>query len=292
VSGTLRVTGRSRWFGYAVLAVCLVSGCALFSEPPPREPGATGNTFLPPLQPPDGAVDLQVVFVERPAGDELASQLAWQRLDQLGAVEADQRTILERNGFRVALAGSQPPQSLQTLLGMTTDVSEMGRSDRGVAGRRLSVRSGQLTEIQTTTQPFDCTAIFHPKAPTASARSAEPVRFEQVRGVLRTRVTRLRDGWVLLEFTPEIHHGQGLMRPQATEAGWSMTGSQLVDQRAELKFQVKLNSGEFVVVGRDPALTESAADVFFGYGSRGEKIERLLVIRVAHSGQSESSIWK
>jgi hypothetical protein len=233
---------------------------------------------LKPLRPAADAILLQVVFVERPADDSLVRHLVWQDLDQVGAVPPATRSLLIDHGFRVGLAGAQPPPALQTLLGLTAEVGDPLLDDRLMNVRRLGLRPGQDTELLTHREPFQGTLTYR-----LEGRS-EDVSYRDARCLLRVKPHRLDNGWVRVDFTPEIHHGDARLRHTPTEAGWTLHAGQQADIRQSLKFSVTLNTGELAVIGCEADASGTPASAFFGSTEAGRAVQRLLVVRLQDPG--------
>jgi len=260
------------------IGVTLTVGCALFGPLDAESKVSTQRSVLPPLRPSADAVQLHVAFVDRPADDALASQRIWQELDEVGAVPPAQRAILHDNGLRVAQCGASVPPTVQTLLGLAEEINP---GDAATRNRQLNVLSGQESELLICDQPKSCGVRFLLNG------QDELMEFEQARAVLRVRPVRLQDGWVRLEFTPEIHHGDPHMRHAATGDGWALRGGQKTDIRQPLKFQVTLNTGEMVIIGAAAGSPESLGQQFFHHEAHDRMQQRLIVIRLADSGHSQ-----
>lgn len=268
--------GLTLWTLTAVLG-----GCALFGSAETPLSTGSGRPVLPPLRPAADAVQLQIVFIERPVGDTLASDLIWKDVDTVGALPLQTRTKLLDHGFRIGQAGASPPPALQTLLGMTDEITNLDEGDEvGFRGRRLGIRNGQETEIQTSEIWPERRMVF------LSEQGEEPIDFTQVRCVLRLKPVRQANGWVRIDLTPEIHHGESLMRPTAGDDGWALKGGQKTDVRHALKFSVMLNTGEFAVISGDSTRPETPGASFFERATEnGSRVQRLLILRLADAGQ-------
>src|SRR5205807_6664696 len=139
--------------------------------------------------------------VERPVGDpKLGSQL-WRYVDQVGAVETENRDILRKNGLRVGIVGASPPVALQKMLGLKSDFAyEPGAEQaKQLAGRRCFLVSGGETDIQVSRAYPECAVEL------SRAGRSEPRRFENAVCKYRVRAARLQDGWASLEFVPQVH---------------------------------------------------------------------------------------
>ncbi len=259
-------------------------GCTLFSPLDLPLQVTAARPVLPPIKAPSDAVQLQIVFIERPADDPLVRQLVWQELDQVGAIPPETRTVLEENGFRVGQSGSHPPPALQKLLGLTGQlVNDTDESHQLMSGRRLGLRSSQNSEIQTLDEVLDCSIRYR------LGGKEEVVAYEQSR-VLKVSPVRVQDGWVRMEFAPEIHHGLARLRHTPTDDGWALRGGQKCDSRFALKFHTMLNNGELAVISGQPEQPETIGHRFFCHEVEGRKMLRLLVLRLADSGRSEAEI--
>lgn len=270
----------ARGAAVVILTAAALGGCALFGPSEEALTSASPRSTLPVLRPSTDAIQLQIVFIERPADDALASKLVWQELDQIGALPPATRTLLIDHGFRVGQTGASPPPAMQTLLGLTEEVTvEDSADDRLMRGRRMGLRSGQETELLTSDTVTQARMTF------VSSDEEETIEYAQARCILRLKPLRQQDGWVKLEFTPEIHHGDALMRPTPNEDGWALRGGQKIDVRHALKFNVTLSTGEFVVIGCEGKNADLPGSRFFRRQTEkaGEQ-QRLLVVRVADAG--------
>lgn len=271
----------AHWTAVVMITAAALGGCALFGPSDESLKNTTSRGGLPPLRPASDAIQLQVVFIERPADDALASKLVWQELDQIGALPPATRTLLLDHGFRVGQTGASPPPAMQTLLGLTEEVTDAEASDdRLMRGRRMGLRSGQETELLTSDTVTECQMTF----------GDETLDYAQARCILRLKPVRQQDGWVKLEFTPEVHHGDSRMRPTPNDEGWALRGGQKIDVRHALKFSVTLSTGEFVVIGCDGKNADLPGSRFFRRQTEkaGEQ-QRLLVVRVADAGMAAAS---
>lgn len=230
-------------------------------------------------------MQLQIVFVDRPADDPLLMQTLWRQVDQVGASTPETRAMLSRNGFRLGLAGGQPPPALQTLLGLTTEIaSKPGVDDpRMMHGRQLALTPGQDAEVLLHQDLTDFPIRYR------LANQEDEVSYLQARCLFRIKPVRLNEGWVRVEFTPEVQHGQHQLRRAATDDGWALRGGQLTDSRQSLGFSVTLNTGEFAAIGCDGQTGDTPGRAFFSATKDGRAIQRLLVVRLADAGADSQS---
>lgn len=270
------------WLIPAAGVALAVAGCTLFS--PLDTPLTTEGqrSVLPPIKAAADAIHLQLVFIERPADDPLGGQLVWSELDQIGSLPPAHRAVMVEHGFKIGQSGANPPPALQKLLGLSSDASvSLDDAHQQMRGRRMGLRSGQETEIETIDGYSDCSITYQsPKGP-------ETVDYQQSRSVLRIKPVRVQEGWVRFDFTPEVHHGEARMRHTPTEEGWALKGGQSIDARHQLKFSVTLNTGELAVISGDAAKANSPGRRFFLQERDGQPLQRFLVVRLADAGQME-----
>ena len=57
------------------------------------------------------------------------------------------------------------------------------------------------------------------------------------------------DGWVMIRFLPQLHHGAIAARYSVTESGTQLPTRQRIQPLYEQQFEIKLHVGETVVIG-------------------------------------------
>jgi hypothetical protein len=271
-----------------VCALISAGGCQFFTRNPTQETTAN-RPLLSPLMPAKDAIQLDVLMIDRRADDPLIGLRLWQEIDQVGAVPIETRELLLQNGCLVGHAGATPPVTLLKLLGMASEtdgvlLSAEKPNPKKMTGRTYSLRSGTETEIQISDPMPDCDVKL-----VESTRS-RTAHFDQVRCVINMKPIRLQDGWVRVEFLPEIHHGELRMRPTPTDAGWGLKSAQNVEACAPQKFAVTLNVGESAVISAAAGSEETLGDVFFRRDQNGEERQRILVVRLADMGRTTKPI--
>lgn len=219
---------------------------------------------------------MEIVFIERPLDDPLLGDMLWRDLDQVGAVDGSVRTELERHGIRVGHCGATPPEVLQRLLGMTTQIVEVGPGarDKTMSGKRIGLPAGDDFEIQASPVYPHCDIRLEPDGDESRA-------FDLARCVLRLSAAPIQDGWVRLDFQPEVHHGDHRLRHVATDGGFRLRESQEVVPVYPLQFSTELGLHEMVVVGWEPRAEQSLGRHFFVGHDEDAARQRLLVVRVA-----------
>lgn len=275
-----------RWFlgGGALIAL---AGCQFFGQNSPSKITQTSRrSLLSQLKPGKDFVQLDVLIVDRRADDPLIGPILWQEVDQVSALPAATRELMQQNGCVVGHAAAKPPMPLLQLLGLVPEIDGLS-ADAGalpkqkVAGRMYSVRSGTETEVQISDLvPELDVAIVDPG-------QTREVHFERCRFVFRVKPIRLQDGWVRVEFVPEIHHGDLQLRPTPTDdVGWAYKSTQNIEQCYPQKFSITLNVGEAAVITAAPDGVETLGGKIFRREQNGEQRQRLLVVRLADMGRT------
>jgi hypothetical protein len=276
----------------AALSTALVGGCALCGctllKPIadvfgywPSAPTATSSS-LPPLLPSRDALQIDLIFVERPAGDPLLGSALWSQIDQVGAVSAGEADSLKRLGLRVGNAGQSICPALEQIL-RESEPADAPSSDTHISVKKqtLCIGPGVASPITTNTLA-KCTI----DVPTASGSKQET--FENFRGVLRLTAHHLQDEWARLEFVPEVDFGQERLRPSSASAGlqsvWQPTMSQEVEALLAQRFSARLHVGEMIVI------TADAPDNARLFGTRAfvreqpgnGQMQRVLLVRLSN----------
>lgn len=264
------------------IGVCLLMGCSLFSGAPSEV--VSKRPSLPPIQTSVEAIQLEVYFVDRFADDPLLGHRLWREVDQIAAIPAETRENLHRNGFLVGHSGSSPPQVVQTLLGLTTD---QGASDSTSGKPMIGVKKRLPPGIETEVQASDSIDRCHIRV--YDADKSHDCDYDQARCLFRLKSARLRDGWIRIDFQPEIHYGEMRVRHTPTNDGWAYQNRQKVDVRQAQQFSLTMNVGEIAIITAAEECPETMGDLFFHRDDEGTRKQRLLIVRVADGGKSGSA---
>jgi hypothetical protein len=281
----IRPTRSFRLWLPVLLCAALPIGCALTDLVETGKPqqvtwkevfGNEGPEFVSASQPELETIILEVAHLEQPLGDLSMIDLLWKEVDQIGALDFDVRRELESNGIRIGITGPNPPRILQSLM----DVDVQWRSQRN-DGQPVSQNIEQVPLFPNrpgTVLSSDRYTTCRIEVPRGSKR--EEVVYENAQCLFRIEAEKLQEGWVKLEFVPEIHHGQDALRRVASEDGWQLSNSQKVDTLYSQRFSLTLNRGEIAVLTAVPTPPGQLGHAFFvGNGENDEK-QRVLVVRL------------
>ena len=235
-------------------------------------------------------VRLEASIVTRPANDVLTRRLVWEELDESGLMVPAARQQLNRDGFRLGVAGSTTPWAVQSL---ARDAMAVNRSDgeAGVPAQQLQFPGNaplgpsftlmpngkSFLELQT---DLDEARLPLDRIPQLSALRDR----ESLKCVFEVSVKELSDDWVILNVLPMIYAGSTTQRLTVQQGAESLPVRQNVVRLFEQQFTVKMLSGEVAVLGRYEASEDSAwtlGDLFFHPDGSTGGPERLLMIRMA-----------
>ncbi len=280
---------------FAVVLVFLVlkmTGCALIEEGAvlglrKYEDKNTANK-LPAIPVSQDAMQVEIVFIERPVTDPLLGSTLWNEIDEVGAIEIMDQENLKQNGFRVGHVSSVPPMALQTLLGLKSHLGGIGKQDKSLllSGRRLMLRSGVPTDIKTSGFYEKCSLNLLNED---DHELVEQKEFEKARCIMRVKAFKVQDGWARLEFTPEIHYGAQQLRRTPTNIGWQLENRQNTTPLYNQKFEVTLNVGEMTVItATDDVEPHSAGHLFFRGTEQKSNVQKLLVVRLSNMSKMDA----
>ncbi|MDB5389911.1 MAG: hypothetical protein JWM11_5557 [Planctomycetaceae bacterium] len=278
-----------------LLSLCLgccalsLAGCEIFRNKPADVTKTEAK--LPSLPVPSDALQLEVLFVERPAGDRLLGDALWNEVDTMLNLEPEEQRDLIKNGFQIGVAASHPPAALQQLLELRAkpkagEVTSPQDSSNRLQGSRIFVRSGSETQIQLNDTPypdFDFNVFA-----SHNAVHADIKKYADAKCLYRVTVHREQPGWARLEFVPEIQHGLDLMRPQAGSNSWELSAQANVERLYKHKFTIVLNTGEMALVTGRGAAAGTIGHRFFTGPAGQDSVQRMLIVRLAQAGSIDN----
>jgi hypothetical protein len=251
----------------ALLWLATIAGCELLDIT--HEQTAFKQSLSPVVMPQDG-IELEVYFVERPTEDPLIGESLWSEVNEINGFDPRTQSRLKEAGIRCGIAGSSPPSSIRALV----SAQEFRNASQQTRIQTATLMSGRSAELETAivNYPFRVT-------PTGPG-GREPTQYDAARCILRVSGERVQEGWVRLEFLPEIHHGNRQVRTVPTDHAWELQESQQIDPLYEQRFEAELNLGEMVIIGATGAGRDTVGRYFFRGGEPRPTSERLVIIRV------------
>lgn len=249
------------------LGLLLAVGCELMSVDHTQT--ALKPVLTPVVAPRDG-IELEIYFIERPVQDPLVGPALWAEVDRINCIDQATQARLNRAGLRCGVASAPPPFALQALVSSR----EFASAAQQTRIQPLTLLAGRDTELQTALLP----GPFHLQYPLAGL--VEKRDYDAGRCVLRVTGDRVQEGWVRLEFLPEVHHGERQIRTVASDQEWQYQESQQVDPLYEQRFAVEANEGEMVVIGATGDDPYSVGRWFLRGGETRPTTERIVIVRV------------
>jgi hypothetical protein len=262
------------------------AGCHLIEQP--LSLTRLKRNSLPPIRMAGDAISLEIVFVDRPAGDALLGAPLWSHVDQVASLDSAVRAMLRQNGLRVGIVCSNPPESLQTMLGLNSresrSAAKLPDQSSGLEGRRVSLPAGGTTEVHVS--PFYEHTAEQADLTVVQGAEKRTRHYVNCRCVYQLTARRLQDGWVQLDFLPQVHHGDHYLRPTAGTEDWQFDQGQRVDTFHPQRFTLPLNEGEIAIVTVEDSTRESLGELFFRERSSAATIQRLLLVRLCDAGSA------
>lgn len=288
------------WTALLLASGLATSGCALFTKPPGEL--VTKAFKLPSIGIPPDAIQLEVVYVERPLGDARLGDELWRYADEISSVEPEQRSMLKRNGYRAGVVGSNPPQALQCMLGLKHDFAYEPKAEKSkqLVGHRYVLRSGSQQTILASPVYPECTLDI------PQGNETQHHSFENAQCKYLVTAVRLQEGWVQLDFVPQVHHGAEQLRRVVGPDGWQFENKQRTETLYPQRFTVRLAVGDMAILTaandargrlgelffRGPAALTPPSEVAQAEGANNTSpltsVQRLLVVRLASTGSNDA----
>ncbi|MFK7817141.1 MAG: hypothetical protein AB8G99_00360 [Planctomycetaceae bacterium] len=235
------------------------------------------------------AICLDIAVADRPATDSLVA-LLWDDVDEIGVLEAADKRLLNANGFRIGVAGSSVPSSLQTIL--QEAVAEQGAEQNwSPIGNQLP-GSSKVTLFNKQDTLFEVTQLgelAYVEVDENGDPISDPESFNNSRCVVRLTAEKMQDGWIKLRFLPEVHHGANANRPTVGDAGFQYKQSQRMKPLYQYQFEVTLNPGEIAVVGGNEADEHTLGQQFFNIKLPTGFAQKIITVRFVETANLTAS---
>jgi hypothetical protein len=248
------------------LLVILLAGC-VSSEP--SRPGVNWQSMKVDADPGPDRVLFDIALVQRPLGDSFLTDELWQAADEM-IVPADQRELLELNGYRVGVLVGSPPEKLVQLL-----QSDRGRLDRkGRAAPSGTLLKQDLRECEETIEGF-----------IQSGKNKDAFSLDRPRFGLDLMPALRANDVVRLKITPRIEEGDNAITyrpaPDVSQGSlkWSLEMKRPTRVLSDLAVEIDLAPNQVLVIG--PRLEREGSLGVHSLTAEldGEPTQRLLVLR-------------
>jgi hypothetical protein len=274
-----------RAVGLSVLACLLAGGC----ESLELKEGPGHSMLRPATMSPD-SVGLEILFVRARLDDDEVNHKLWNEVDEQ-RLPAELRRQLAENGFRAGIVGSSVPAKLAQLLGgkegAKPEIVAEGNlvkfdSEAGVTGRHLQLRAGMPSEIQA--------SRVYDQLPLLTRRDDQVVGnlLSKAQGVFVLRTQFEPGGAVRLTLAPEVQHGEMRQTFESTQEGvWKLQASRPRETFPNLELSATLSAGQMLILSCLPERSGSLGHHFFTDRSSGVCEQKLIIIRLSQTQQSD-----
>lgn len=274
-----RVVGRNLVFCVSMV----VLGCTPIRPETDRSPLSAAHMS------PD-SVTLDVFFIRCPYGDTVANDQLWREIDEQ-QIPLDTRRRLTANGFRAGVISGQMPVTLSQLLELkgnttpmsgpqSTPVDEIG-SDEGPMWSHKQLRPHKRIEL--------VTSEIYPELPVllSGPDGISGETYETAQGVMALCAVPEKDGRVLLEIVPELHHDEVQRNISSSQGAWRIEMAQPRLAFDDMAISTYLAPGNMIVLGCLPDRHGSLGHHFLTTDSSGSLEQKLLVIRLSQTQHDE-----
>jgi hypothetical protein len=259
----------------ATLGLC--SGCMHSREE--ENKAASWGVRRPPL-PLSGvegtdAITMAVSVIEVPLTDSYVGQELWSMVDEQ-ALPLESKANLAANGLRAGLLGGHPPSDFLALL--TSEKTS-------VAPRQVQTRLGQPYS------PFPALKHETLRFTLRDGDQSESVEFAKAQCQWEVTCKPGEEKKLSVKVVPVLRHGEMLFEPQSvTDAegvmSWQLTQRQEQEKYEGLAVEVDLAPSEYLVIGCSNKPVDGLGLSWLTQIDTERPVRRLLVIRVARTGQA------
>ncbi|MDG1896216.1 MAG: hypothetical protein P8J37_15035 [Fuerstiella sp.] len=210
----------------------------------------------------------------------------WEELDESGLMSPEDRRRLNQSGLRVGVAGSTLPWALTSLLRgervqstpSSNDRAEARRKPDGsiVFGTQLVLPSGSTSLIEI---PSPGDSLLIPAGHIAGLKHGAELR--NARCMFHVSTAEIGDGWVVIRFLPQIHHGEMSVRYSIADSGEQLPVRQRIQPLYEQQFELKLHTGETAVIGYQKQDDWTVGRLMFQRESLSSLNEQVVTIELA-----------
>jgi hypothetical protein len=274
-----------------MLTMTTMTGCRLFVDDEP-----VAKSLLQPAQASPDSVTMEIIWARFPESDPQLNADVWTEIDETRIAPAVRRE-LANNGFRVGVIGGSLPDAIARALnhgddpagaaGAANIASTVGLSaDPIVHGRVQQLHRNQRSEI--------LASDVHESMPLLLNRANTPLsgrNYQQAQAIYALRVDAQPDRSVLVELTPELHHGATKNRWTRGDDGNGIPRlAPLRDREVfnSMRMSAKLSPGEMLLLMGLPESGSRLGQYFHTVDSTEGRQQKLILIRLAEFPPSDT----
>ena len=260
------------------LAALTSSGCKLLDE------SEAAKSPLSKAESSPDSVALEIFFARRGADHKGADEDLWKQVDEQ-TLPADVRRRLADNGFRVGVVGAPWPSELTSLLKLSDKPLDEQHKDKidvkaepSVTKRLLQARPAQPGELIASSL-YDELPLLANENGSVGGRV-----YHKAQGVFTLKTFPEPNGTVRLELVPELQYGEPRLRRIVSEGMIRMEPGRDKKTFDELTINAQLAPGQMLVLTSRPERTGSVGHKFFSEQASEQRIQKLIIIRLAQAG--------
>lgn len=269
----------------AVIALCATAalgGCSSWQQTAPKE-----QSLLKPISAADDGVQLEILSVRFPFGDEELNDSVWNDIDEQ-QLPLSVRQKLADAGLRAGVIGGQLPAALARM----TAAADQGPANAIAAAASLEQAppvSRQQMQLHSGWRGEIISSGIYPELPLLTREDGRlsGQTYLAAQGVLQAKAEALGDRRIRLSIVPELQYGQ--MRQQWTVEDGRLVGQQGKPKRVfdHLAFEAAIAPGEMLVLTSLPQRSGTLGHCLFTEPHDDQLQQKLLLIRLADSRHSD-----
>ena len=227
-------------------------------------------------------VRLQTSIAAAQSDDRRLRSLAWEELDESGLMSPEDRQRLNQSGIRVGVSGGTLPWALASLLQGDQNYQSASRSTDNRSGGQTSALGSHIALPEGSTSLLELPAaensLFIPAGEIAGLKNG--AELQDARLVIEMSTVEYGDGWAVIHFLPQIHHGAVTKRYSISDTGAQLPKGQKIQPLYEQQFEVKLHNDETVVIGCQHCPEWTIGRMMFQSETLASKTEHLIALRL------------
>jgi hypothetical protein len=285
----------------ALVSVLVCGGCHLLIEGTAAE--AKGRSPLQSTTPSPDGVALEIIWARFKQNDPALNDTVWSQIDET-QLPTEVRRELVSNGFRAGVLSGAPPSAIARVINLKNNKSMKGpiksadevnseppsdddaqdvMTEPTVKHRMLQIRRGHRAEIQAS-EVLDSVPLLVNNGRELGGRT-----YRDAQAIYALRVDPQPDQTVVIELTPELHHGQSRVRWTGGEDG-ILRQAPARDREVfdAMRMNVRLAPGEMLVLMSLPDAGSRLGHYFHTVESADGPQQKLVLIRLAQVPRSDT----
>jgi len=266
----------------ALCATAALAGCSAWQQTAPKE-----QSLLKPISAADDSVQLEIISVRFPFGDEELNDSIWNDIDEQQLPLAVRQKLAEA-GLRAGVTGAQLPAALAQLMA----AAEQGPANMTAAAARLEQAppvSRQQMQLHSGWRGEIISSSVYPELPLLTREDGRlsGQTYLAAQGVLQAKAEALGDRRIRLSIVPELQFGQ-------TRQQWTVEDGRLVGQQGKSKrvfdhlaFDATLAPQEILVLTSLPQRSGTLGHYLFTEPRDDQLRQKLLLVRLADTHLSD-----